>query len=471
MRGVFGTHLGILLWLALGAAAGCATKKASTVEGPLTPYSPVAATPGTPVTPAADPSAVTAAGSDPYHFNPATVDPLLEREEPKESFWDRVTEATSTKRNAERWNRFIGKGPDEAVAQHEFNEGDLAFREANFKDAAEHYKVAAQRWPDSQLQEDALFMLGECYFQMNRYPKSSDAYTKLVKKYENSRHLDMIIKRRFAIGRYWEQRTKEDPPSKFNFKDKSMPFWDAIGNTVAIYESIRMDDPTGPLADDATMATANTLFLNGRWEDAAYHYDLMRTEFPQSEFQPQAHLLGMQAKLRSYQGPNYDAKPLHDAQKLGRTLQTQYLAQLPTERENIQQAMKSIEAQLAERDYALGEFYNTTHHYAASKFYYSEVVKQYPQTKFADLAKTRIDEVKDKPQEPKNEIEWIASKFRRAPTLPARPAPAGAPGAPPAGVPGVTPPDQPFFAGPPPAAPGVAPQGPVGVAQQPQTQR
>ena len=128
-----------------------------------------------------------------------------------------------------------------------------------------------------------------------------------------------------------------------------------------------MDDPTGPLADDATMATANTLFFNGRWEDAAYHYDLMRTEFPQSEFQAQAHLLGMQAKLRSYQGPHYDGKPLAGRQEAGHTLQTQFCAQLPNERENIQQSLKMIEAQLAERDYALGKFYHNTRHYYAAR--------------------------------------------------------------------------------------------------------
>ena len=113
----------------------------------------------------------------------------------------------------------------------------------------------------------------------------------------------------------------------FNFKDKTMPFWDSTGNTVAVYESIRMDDPTGPLADDATMATANTLFLKGRYEDAGYHYDLMRTEFPQSEFQAQAHLLGMQSKLQSYQGPQYDDKPLMRRRQAGQNdSQTQYAA-------------------------------------------------------------------------------------------------------------------------------------------------
>jgi outer membrane protein assembly factor BamD (BamD/ComL family) len=462
MRGVVGKHLMGLLTLALCAAGGCASsKRIASVDGPLTPYSPTANTPA--ANGPAQPVAVTpvpGGSTDPYRYDPAGVDPSLLDDDRKPTFLERTSEAMSPKKTAARFKELIGRGPDEELARHYYNEADLSFREGRYEEASKRYKIAADRWPDSPLQEDALFMLAECYYQLDRYPKASDTYTKLVKKYENSRHLDLIIKRRFAIGRYWERRGKEDPVAAMNFKDKTMPFWDSTGNTVALYESIRMDDPTGPLADDATMATANTFFVHGRWEDAAYHYDLMRTEFPQSEFQAQAHLLGMQAKLRSYQGPHYDAKPLNDAKKLGHVLQTQFAAQLPNERENIQQTMKVIEAQLAERDWSLGEFYHTTRHYYAARYYYNEVVKQYPQSRFADLAKARIEEVKDKPPDPKNEIEWIASKFRRAPA-PARQAPAGSPTA--------VPQDQPFMAGQPPSAP--PPQGPPAVARQPQDQR
>ncbi len=361
----------------------------------------------------------------------------------------------------------IGREPDEALARHNYNLGDLYFREGDYEKATECFKIASYRWPDTSLQEDAMFMLAESYYQQNFYPKASTTYTKLVKKFENSRHLDLIIKRRFAIGRYWEQRTKDHPVKGLNFKDKTVPVWDTISNTVAIYESIRMDDPTGPLADDATMATANTLFLNGRWEDAAYHYDLMRTEFPQSEFQAQAHLLGMQAKLRSYQGPHYDARPLIEAKKLAHTLQTQFAAQLPGERENIAQAVKMIEAQMSERDYALGHFYENSRHYYAARYYYNEVVKQYPQSKFADLAKARIEGIKDKPPDSKNEIEWLASKFGRSiPTPPGMQTPPNTPAAP------GTPQDPTIFAGTPPqGVPQQQPPGSPTVARQPQDQR
>ena len=50
------------------------------------------------------------------------------------------------------------------------------------------------------------------------------------------------------------------------------------------------------------MATANAHFVNGRWDDADYHYGLLRTEYPKSEHQFQAHLLGLRCKLLRYQG-------------------------------------------------------------------------------------------------------------------------------------------------------------------------
>jgi outer membrane protein assembly factor BamD (BamD/ComL family) len=465
MRGDSRKHEMGLLVAALCAACGCASSKSiNTVDGPLTPYSSTAsATPAT-----IEPSSASGGSSGPIRYDPASIDPrLLDQKEQAPNWFEKLTEATAPKRVSQKWAEFWGRGPDEAVARHAYNMGDLYFREGNYKEAVKFYKQAAARWPDSPLQEDALFMAGESWFQLNRYPKASDAYSKMVKKYENSRHLDWVIKRRFAIGRYWEQRGKVNPVKFINFKDKTMPGFDPTSNTVAIYESIRMDDPTGPLADDATMASANTYFIHGRWEDAAYHYDLMRTEFPQSEFQPQAHLLGMEAKLRCYQGPHYDVKPLMDAKKLAHTLQTQYAAQLPNERENIQQALKSIDAQLAEREWAMGEFYYGTRHYAAARYYYNAVVKDYPQSRFADLAKTRVEQVKDKPPDPKNEIEWITSKFRRAPPAPAQApqAPGAAPTAPPTSVPA----DQPFLAGQPSGAPRAS--SPPVVAQQPQNQR
>ncbi len=57
-----------------------------------------------------------------------------------------------------------------------------------FAEAATQFKDAAERWPDSALEEDAMFMSGEGYFFADRYPKANEAWEKLLKKYPNSKH-------------------------------------------------------------------------------------------------------------------------------------------------------------------------------------------------------------------------------------------------------------------------------------------
>ena len=442
MRGVAGKWL--ICWLALSlCAGGCMSRHISSVEGPLTPYSanPNAA-PGTATT--IDPTAT--ADKEPYRYDPASVDPALLDKEEKPTVLERVTEAASPKKVVPKVKDFFGRGPDEAIARHNYNMGDLLFREGDYKAALKHYKIASDRWPDSPLQEDAMFMIAESYFQMDQYPRTVQMFKVMTKKYENSRYLDMIVKRRFAIGRYWERRSKEDPAIAMNFRDKSMPFWDIVGSTVNVYESIRMDDPTGPLADDATMATANTYFVHGRWEDAAYHYDLMRTEFPQSEFQAQAHLLDMQAKLRLVPGPALRRKTVARRQKAR------------------QRHPHPVRGSIAER--AREHPASTEVHQRAvgrARLVSGRILRQHPSLLRGPLllqrsgqavpanqvcrpGQGRIDVIKDKPPDPKNEIEWIASKFRVAPKAPAVVPAGGAPASP-----GVSPADQPILAGQPPS--------------------
>jgi len=440
-------------------ACGCITPAAAPpADEPLTPYSPLHAQRGTITNPAAAADAPSVGAHLAASRGPsAEDDALLTSPKEKRTFGDWLSDHSPSKMTA-KFKDMIGLGPDEQVAKDLYTQADVKFRQKEYAEAAKLYKKAGNRWPDSMLEEDAMFMRAESYFQIDKYPRTSDTYTVLMKKYNNSRHLDMVVKRRFAIARYWDSIGKDRAAMHFNFTDKTFPFWDVTGNTVAVYESIRMDDPTGPLADDATMATANAMFLKGRFEDAGYHYDLMRTEFPQSEFQAQAHLLCMESKLQSYQGPQYDDKPLRDAAKLAKTIRTQYAHQMPEEREHIAQVEKAIDAQQAERDWALGEFYDKTFHYGAAKYYYNAVLEKHPESRFAELAKTRMVAIKDKPPEPANEIEWVARQFRRTP----KPKTDATPGAAPDGKPA----DQPALVQSN-APPGSQPQAPPAVAQQP----
>ena len=119
---------------------------------------------------------------------------------------------------------------------------------------------------------------------------AEDDYALLIKKFPSSQYVSQVVMRRFAIGRYWEQSDEHHHHWALtpNFIDKTRPMLDTMGNALKVYERIRLDDPTGPLADDAVMAAANAHFVRGHWEEADYHFGLLRSEFPKSEYPVQS---------------------------------------------------------------------------------------------------------------------------------------------------------------------------------------
>jgi len=305
-----------------------------------------------------------------------------------------------------------GYGPDEKIARKSLEEGEALFRQKKYAEAIEKFKTAADRWPDSTLEEDAQFLLGESYFFTDHYPKAFDTYADLLKKHDNTRYLDTVMKREFAIGRYWEQLYHKDPqwPITPNLTDKTRPKFDTFGYAIKAYETIRQHDPNGPLADDSVMATANAYFVIGHYEQAAYHYDLLRKEYATSEFQPQAHVLGLQAKLRMYQGKDYDGVPLKEAEEIVQALK-QFDKQLGAEKERIQQTAREIVEKKAEREWNMGQYYEKKKYFGAARFYYDGLIKEYPTTQHAELARARLDQIRDKPDVPPNHFKFLTTLF------------------------------------------------------------
>jgi outer membrane protein assembly factor BamD (BamD/ComL family) len=305
----------------------------------------------------------------------------------------------------------VGQGPNERVARQALDGGDDLFRQRKYTQAAKAYRKAYKRWPDSPLEEEALFKAGESEFFADRYDKAEHEYALLVKKFNSTQYLSSLIERRFAIGRYWEEFDRAHPRFVLtpNLFDRTRPLFDTGGHAIKVYERIRLDDPIGPRADDAVMATANYYFLKGRWDDADYHYGLLRSEFPKSEHQFQAHLLGLRCKLLRYQGPGYDGTQLDEAEDLATQLLTQFSQELGTERDRVVQVRADVRHQRAVRHWELAEFYAKNDYYGAARHYWGKLIRDFPDTKLAAESRRRVEEVHDEPDNPDPPFEWLAN--------------------------------------------------------------
>ncbi len=329
-----------------------------------------------------------------------------------QSTWEKTLETLKPSNVEKALKSAVGRGPDEEIAQENFDKGEALFKERKYDEAIKYFKEASKRWPDSALQEDALFYLAECYFFSDRYYGASDTYVNLMKKYENSRYLNDVVLRQFAIAQYWEQVAKDHAWYALNVTDKTRPYFDPGGNAIAVYNFVRMNDLNGPIADDATMAIANYYFLHNRFEDASFHYEQIRKEHPDSEHQLQAHLLGIRAKLRAYQGPQYEAAPLLEAEELIEKTLTAFPAyKLQDERERLVQAREAIRFERAQRVFQSGEYYYKIKYYRAAQHYYRETMRDYPDTPFGKMALERMEETKELPPVPKDYFKWLTRLF------------------------------------------------------------
>jgi outer membrane protein assembly factor BamD (BamD/ComL family) len=307
----------------------------------------------------------------------------------------------------------VGLEPNEPIAHQHFERGQQLFREKKFDEAAKEFKSAAKRWPDSPLEEDALFMQGESEFFADRYSAASDTYGRLLKKFENSRHLERAVARQFAIARYWDDLDRVNHRFVLipNLSDKMQPLFDTPGNAIKAYESVHLYDPTGPLADDSVMAIANVHFLAERYEDADYYYDLLRKQYPQSEHQQLAAQLGLRAKMRTYQGPHYDATPIEEAEELVQQISAQFPNLPPDERERQRNAARALRTQKAQIHWETAEYYARLKYYGGARYYYNLILKEHGDSPFAEPARRRLAEFEGRPDNPPQRFKWLVRIF------------------------------------------------------------
>ena len=216
-----------------------------------------------------------------------------------------------------------------------------------FVEAANQFRIAAASWPDSSMEEEATYYEGESYFFADRYVQANRAFEKLIGRYSGSRFLDDAQQHRYAISLYWIELAKAD--SSFAVVDPKRPRVNVGGEARRILHRIRLDDPTGKLADDATYSLANAFLEAERYYEAADTYEDLRRNYPGSKYLFPAHMLELEARLKSYQGPSYDATPLMKAEKLVKTIVQQFPDEAQKNIETLEQQKALVDNQLAQR--------------------------------------------------------------------------------------------------------------------------
>lgn len=317
----------------------------------------------------------------------------------------------------------LGMGPDEAEANQLMKDGK-AILESNkdLKDvaknklAAKKFEKAAKKWPDSILEEDALYFAAECRFFSDEYPKAMWLYDSLIHKYHSTRYMNTATRRLFAIGRYWDKLDRNGA-STLNFTDGSRPRAGTFSGMQKSYESIFINDPSGPLADDSVMALAEAYMVKGQnegdsqFEKAAFYYAYLRENFHDSPHVSKAFEREIKARQMAYLGDEYDGKTLETAEKLANQTLVQYNGDPKVDTGAVREISNEITDQKAKREWVFGQYYDKKKEYRSARIYYQRIIKDHSASAFALKAQKRLGEIKDLPDEPYGFEQWVNDIF------------------------------------------------------------
>ncbi len=315
------------------------------------------------------------------------------------------------------------KPPDKEAARAAFHAADSLFEQAKnaqgdervdlFKAAGKKYKAAAKHWQSSALEQDALFMAGESYFFAEAYPDAEDFYVRLIKEYPRTPFLDRADQRRMEIALYWLQYDNADPKAfyELNFTDRRRPWNDTGRHGIRVLEKMRLDNPTGRLADDATMELATEAFRKEKYQEARDTFEDLRITYPDSPHQFEAHFLGLKSAMETYQGPQYAVEPLDEAEKMIKQIMKQFPNDAKEHRDFLNRAYAEIRYKKSERLFDQARYRMKRGENNAARIYLDKVLVEFNDTPFADQAREAQTEIAALPGEPQRYFQWLAAIF------------------------------------------------------------
>jgi len=350
----------------------------------------------------------------------------IEGYEDKEGNWIRPEGIRADKMRESNTPKFLqgipGMGPkavNKNLARESYSQADELFKKAatlegderkvQFRAAAKKYSEAGKNWTSSALAQDAFLMAAESYFFAEDYPKAENHYIKLLKEYPRTRYQDKVDQRRMEIGLYWLKF--KDEFYHVNFTDKKRPWNDTRNHGKRVLEKMRLDNPTGRLADDVTMELATTSFQKGNWNEALDTYQDLITTYPGSEHQFDAHFLGVKSALMSYQGADYSGESLDKADKMIKQMVRQFPQKAKEEQDQIQDAFKEVRYRRAERLFTNATYRFNKSEARAASMHCAQLLAEYSDTPFADQAKAMMEKTGGMPAEPIQHMSWLADLF------------------------------------------------------------
>ncbi|MGZ8920034.1 MAG: outer membrane protein assembly factor BamD, partial [Limisphaerales bacterium] len=243
-------------------------------------------------------------------------------------------------------------------------------------------------WPLSDYAPEAQYLLGRSWEERQRDEKAFKAYQELVEKYPKASNYDDVVKRQFIIanrylGGQW-------------FKLWGViPFFSSMDKTVAMYEKLLKNGPYSEIAPQAQMSIGTAREKQSDYPAAVKAYETAADKYhDRKEVSADALYKAGLAYLKQASTAEYDQSVAGHAIATFTDFMTLY----PNDQRvpEAQKLIADLRTEQARGSMLVARFYEKKRQWDGALVYYNEVLIRDPQSKYAEEAKQRIEEIKQR---------------------------------------------------------------------------
>jgi outer membrane protein assembly factor BamD (BamD/ComL family) len=215
------------------------------------------------------------------------------------------------------------QGAPKLPSDGEFQSAPTLFRLGKVAEAERQFAWIASIRKGTSWGERSQYYVAECQYRQKRYLEALASLERLHTDYPATDYLDQLVRREYEIAQLWITWAKTPvlagtKASVRALRGDGPPLPNTEKLALRALDAVRHTDPTGPLADDATIQLADYYMINGNYDSATAYYDQFLAEYRKSPFCPHARLGAFEARFRMYLLSHRDTAGLKVARDLAK---------------------------------------------------------------------------------------------------------------------------------------------------------
>lgn len=234
-----------------------------------------------------------------------------------------------------------------------------------------------ETYPYDPLMPQALLLRGDSKVARRQFYKSLFDYERLLREFPSSPQFQVGLERELEVARAFAGGTKR--------KLLGLRILPADGEAEELYIRVQERAPGSLIAETAGLELGEFYYTRSRMYLASEMYSIFVENYPNSQWTRHAMQRRVGSYLAQYKGPEFDATGLLEADR--------YLEQFekrdPGAAEQFGKAELTvrIDDQLAAKDLAVAQWYESQRKLVSARFMYQRVITDYPNTAAALEAK------------------------------------------------------------------------------------